>query len=163
MKELVRYRPGEAIRWLHTGAAGKRKSARDKSRSIVVPSDARGVGENVRTAAGALVELGKGALADLLHSQAMGTEFVLMDDGLEVIRGGSTRKIAYRQVKEIELRGDRATLVLERGSLTIKPPAYLVAGRVRVPIGWSRNEIEVPYELLIEELAARCGLDLDER
>ena len=45
-------------------------------------------------------------------------------------------------------------LVLDRGTLQIKPYAYVVAGKLKVPIGWARNGIEVPYELLIEELSS---------
>ena len=150
------------MRWLQVGAAGKRRSARDKSKTLAMPADARDLGINVRTAAGALMDMGKSALADLAHNQATHSEFVLLDDALEVVRPGSTRRIAYREIKSIELRAERATLVLERGSLTIKPVAFVVAGRIKVPIGWTRNEIEVPYELLVDEIAARCGLDLGE-
>ena len=56
------------------------------------------------------------------------------------------------------LRGDKATVVMERGSVNIRPEAYISSGRIKVPIGWERNEIEVPYEMLIDELAARAGI-----
>jgi hypothetical protein len=31
-----------------------------------------------------------------------------------------------------------------------------------VPIGWDRNGMEVPYELLVEELAARSRVEVDQ-
>jgi len=37
----------------------------------------------------------------------------------------------------------------------------VVAGRTKVPVGWRRNGLEVPYELLIDELAARSGRSIE--
>jgi hypothetical protein len=56
--------------------------------------------------------------------------------------------------------GDKLVLVLDKGSVLVKPFAYIVAGKIKVPIGWSRNGVEVPYELIIEELSARCDLQV---
>ncbi len=159
--DLVRYRAGEAIRWLETGAASKRKSAQAKSHSLAMPSDARALGVNVKSAAGALMEFGRGALTDLAHNQAMASEFVLHDENFEIVKPSSTKIVRYKDVKSFEMRGDKTALLLVGGSaVTIKPYAYVVAGRLKVPIGWSRNGIEVPYELLLEELSTRCGIEL---
>lgn len=158
--ELVRYKPGEAIRWLETGAASNRKSAQAKSKTLAIPSDARTLGANVRTAAGALMDIGRSALSELAHNQAMASEYVLHDDSFEVIRPNNSKKILYRDIKGFEVRGDKTVLLLEKGGVAIKPYAYVVAGRLRVPIGWTRNGIEVPFDLLLEELSARCGIDL---
>lgn len=162
--ETVRYRPGEALRWLHTGAENIRKVANERGKSVVRQSgiDQKKLGENLKTAAGALVDLGKSAYADVLHRQADATEYVLLDDRLDVVRGNKIDTIPYDQIQAIRMEGDRVTLVLTKGKLTIKPFAHLVAGRVRVPIGWSRNGMEVPYELLIEELAARSRHEIEE-
>jgi len=156
----VRYRPGEAMRWLETAANESKKSARLKSREMTPPRDMHGLGQNVVTAAGALMDLGKGAWAEMLRRQAEASEYILGDDSFEVVKVNSTRKFLYRNIKEIEQRGDKSVVRMESTSITIKPFAYIVAGRIRVPVGWVRNDQEVPFELLIEELSARCGIDL---
>lgn len=158
--EQVRYKPGEAIRWLETGATSKRKSAQEKSRMLTIPGDARTFGANVKSAAGVLMDLGRGALTDLAHNQVMASEYVLHDDSFEIIKPNSTKKVRYKDITGIEERGDKTILLLENSTVGIKPYAYVVAGRLKVPIGWSRNGIEVPYELLLEELSARIGIEL---
>jgi len=162
--ELVRYRPGEAIRWLQTGAENLRKGAQAKGKVAVTSSspDARAFGENLKTAAGALLEYSRSAYADLMHRQAEASEYILHDDHFDIVRGPNIKTIGYDRVTAIEIDRDRALLTLDKGSVTIKPFAHLVAGRARVPIGWTRNGIEVPFELLIDELSARCRVDLEE-
>jgi hypothetical protein len=164
--ELVRYRPGEAIRWLQTGAENIRRGAQAKGKAAATASapDARAFGENLKNAAGALIDYSKGAYADLMHRQAEASEYVLHDDYFDIVRGGNIKTISYDRVTSIEFTKDRAVINLEKGtSITIKPFAHLVAGRARVPVGWSRNGIEVPFELLIEELAARCKVEFEEK
>jgi len=161
----VRYAPGEAIRWLQTGADSSRKQARDKGRAIirsVQNVEQRALGKNVLTAAGALLEIGKSAWTDLLHAQAAAGEFLLEQESFSVIRAGASRDVPYKDVRAIQMKGDRCRLVLASGSVSIKPYAYIVAGRVKVPVGWNRNGLEVPFEMLIDELAARCGVDVQE-
>lgn len=162
--ELVRYRPGQAVRWLQTGADTIRKGASARGKSIVgqTGSDQRPLTENVRVAAGAIFDFGRSAYADMLHSQAQAQEFILLDDRVDIVRGSNVKTIPYALIKAIELKGDKATLTLERGFVHIRPFAHILSGRLKVPVGWSRNGIEVPYELLIDELAARCGLDIHE-
>lgn len=157
--ELVRYKPGEAIRWLETGAADSRKNARTKGRALTIPEDVQSLTQNVKSAAGALLDLGRSAMAEILHTQAMASEFVLQSDSFEIVKPNSTKKVFYKDVKSLEQKGDKVLLHLEKGAVTIKPYAYVVAGRLRVPIGWTRNGIEVPFDLLIEELSARCGIE----
>jgi len=164
--ELVRYRPGEAIRWLQTGAENIRRGAQAKGKAAATAGavDARAFGENLKNAAGAVLDYGKGAYADLMHKQAEASEYVLHDDYFDIVRGSNIKTITYEQVKSIEYEKDRATLNLDKGTqVLIKPFAHLVAGRARVPVGWSRNGIEVPFELLIEELAARCKVEFEEK
>jgi hypothetical protein len=161
--ELVRYRPGEAIRWLQTGAENIRRDAREKGKSVVgqTGTDQKTFGENLKTAASAVFEFGRGAYAELKHRQAEANEFVLHDKHVDIVRNGMIKTISYDLVKSVEMQGDRGTLVLEKGTVSIKPFAHIVAGKAKVPVGWTRNGIEVPYELLIEELAARCGVDIE--
>lgn len=162
--ELVRYKPGEAIRWIQTGADNIRKTAAARGRSIVNQTgiDQRPLTDNVKTAAGAILDLGRSAYADLLHHQAEASEYVLQQDHFDIVRGTSIKTIQYERVRAISYRNEKATLTLDKGTLTIRPFAYVVAGRLKVPVGWSRNEIEVPFELLIEEIAARCRLEIEE-
>jgi hypothetical protein len=159
--EIVRYRPGEAIRWLQSGAESFRKGAVTKGRSVVRQEEIRKIQDNLRDGMGALVDLGRSAWTDLLHRQAEASEYVLQEKHFDVVRPGNLKTVEYARVKSAEIRGDRMTLHLDRGTLVIKPYAYVVAGRVRVPIGWSRNGLEVPYELLAEELCARSGVELE--
>lgn len=157
--ELVRYRPGEAIRWLQTGAENIRREARTKGKTVV--EDGKTFGESIKTAANAMFEFGKGAYADLMHSQAEANEFVLHEKHVDIVRNGTIKSIEYAAVKSMEVNGEKTYLNLEKGRVSIKPFAYIVAGKAKVPVGWSRNGIEVPYELLLEELAARCGVEVD--
>lgn len=159
--ELVRYRPGDAVRWLKTGAETAKKQAKRQGVSLIRREGERTVMRDVSQVAGALIQSGRSALAELLHRRAEATEYVLGDEALEISGGGTTRHIRYEDVHAMRLEGDRATLVLARGSVSIRPYAHIVAGRLRVPVGWTRNDIEVPYELLLEELAARCGLEIE--
>lgn len=158
--EPIRYRPGEALRWLDVGAKDMRKSAARKGRGIVRREGHRTIGKDIKEAAGALFDMGKSALADLAHRQAMASEYILEDEVFEVSRGGSSKQYRYEEIESIERKGDRVILALDQGSLTIKPHAYIVSGRIKVPVGWVRNGLEVPYEILLDELAARCGKEL---
>lgn len=159
--EDVRYKPGEAIRWLQTGAQEIRQSARRHGKSLTRREGERSIGRDLRDMAGALTDLGKSALAELAHRQAEANEYVLHEGHVEIVSSGRIRSLTYADVRAIKLDADRASLVLEQGSVTIKPHAYIVSGRLKVPVGWTRNGIEVPYELLLDELSARCGRPID--
>ena len=162
--ETVRYRPGEALRWLQTGADNVRKAAGERGKSVFrqTGTDQKRPIENLKTAAGALVDFGRGAYAEVLHRQAEAMEYVLLDDRLDLVKGPKIESVSWESIKGVRMEGDRARLILEKGQLTIKPFAHLVAGRVKVPVGWTRNGMEVPYELLIEEIAARARREIEE-
>jgi hypothetical protein len=158
--EPIRYKPGEAIRWLETGAEANRKSAKQKGREVFAPGVPAGakLGQGV----GALIDFGRGAWTDIVHKQAEASEYVLQEDRFDVVSGNSIKTVPYLEVKKITIKAEKATVTLHRGStMTIKPYAYITAGRVRVPVGWMRNGMEVPYDLLIEELSARCGVEVE--
>jgi hypothetical protein len=159
MSMVIRYRPGEALRWLGVGADGIRRDATERGRRLAEGKDRGAWHENARTAVGALVDLGKSAYADVLTRRLDASEYVLQEDRLDIVRGPQIESVPYRRIGRIEVKGDRITLMLDRGQVVIKPFAHIVAGRAKVPIGWMRNGIEVPYEQLVEELAARAGLD----
>ena len=124
--------------------------------------DSKTIGENLKTAAGALFDFGKGTYAEMMHRQAEDSEYVLQESQFDVVNGGMIKSIPYDRVFALHLRGDRGILTLDKGIVTIKPFAYIVAGRAKVPVGWVRNGIEVPYELLLLELSARCGIEMQE-
>jgi hypothetical protein len=160
--ELIRYKPGEAIRWLELGAQDLRKSAQRKGKSLVRREGERSIGKDVRQVAGALMGMGKGALADILHHQAQASEYILHDSYFEIVTPNRIRSFKYDSVASIKRKGDKATVVLDQGSVTIRPHAFILSGRVKVPVGWSRNGMEVPYEVLIDELAGRCDVDIED-
>ena len=162
--ETVRYRPGEALRWLQTGAENIRKAAGERGRSVIRQSgtEQKRPVENLRTAAGALADLGRSAYAEALHKKAESMEYVLLKDRLDLIQGPRIESVPWDSIKGIKVEGDRAHLILDKGRVTLKPFAHLVAGRVKVPVGWTRNGIEVPYELLVEEIAARAKREIEE-
>jgi len=161
MSELVRYSPGEAIRWLEYGAGSLRDSAKKQGLSLVRREGERSIGKDLTDVLGTLVKAGKGTVAELLHQQVDATEYVFDEDHLELSKGSYRKKVRYDEVKKIKKHGDKFTVVLGQGSLNVTPYAHIVAGTVKVPIGWQRNGIEVPYELLIEELSARCRVDVE--
>jgi len=164
--EPIRYRTGEAIRWLKTGAEAIRKEAKDKGRQVVqqgAPKDVRDVGGRVATAASAVMDFGKSAWADFKYSDLEHTEFVLTDEGFDIVKGSSIKSISYKSVTKMQRKADRVTLTLDRGgSILVKPHAYIVASGLKVPVGWTRNGMEVPYDLLLDELSARCGVNIED-
>jgi hypothetical protein len=163
--EPIRYKTGEAIRWLKTGAEAIRKEAKDKGRQVVqpgTPKDFRDASGRVAAAAGAVLDFGKSAWADFKAGELEHTEYVLTDEGFDIVKGSSIKSIPYERVQKIQRRSDRAILTLDRGSIVIKPHAYILAGGLKVPVGWVRNGMEVPYELLMDELSARCGVNIED-
>lgn len=161
MSELVRYTPGEAIRWLEFGAESYRDSAKKQGVSLVRREGERSIGKDLTDVFGTLVKAGKGTIAELLHQQYEATEYTFDEDQFEFSKGTQRKSVRYTDVKKIKRHGEKVTVVLAQGSVNINPYAHIVAGAVKVPIGWQRNGIEVPYELLIEELAARCRLEIE--
>lgn len=158
--EAVRYKPGEAVRWMESGADRIRSESKRKAQSVFRREGARSVGRDVTETVGALFDAGAAALAELRHRQAEAAQYLLEDEGFTVISMTGSKKVRYDEVANIRLDGDHCLIELERGSVSIRPFAHIVAGRVKVPVGWARNGVEVPFELLIEELAARAGLDV---
>jgi hypothetical protein len=160
--EIVRYRPGEAIRWLRTGGEKIRQDAQSRTRTAVQTHSAsdRPVMDNLRHISGAMFNVGKGAYAQMVHHLAEGNEYVLQEKHLDIVKGNSIKTIPYDRICGMTLKGDRAILKLDQGSIVVRPVAHVSAGSVKVPVGWNRNGLEVPYELLLEELAARAGVQL---
>ncbi|MBI1332910.1 MAG: hypothetical protein GC165_08520 [Armatimonadetes bacterium] len=161
--EIVRYKPGEAIRWFQTEAGRLKSDAKASGRAATEPQsvDMQGISETVKNAASAVFNLGRSAYAEMAHIRANASEFVLLDDRMDIVSGTSIKAVPYSSVKKITLKGDKAQLILDKGTFTIKPFAYIVSGPLKVPIGWERNGLETPYHLIIEELAARCNKEVE--
>ncbi|MCX7799435.1 MAG: hypothetical protein N2109_03730 [Fimbriimonadales bacterium] len=159
--ETVRYRPGEVLQWLEVGAVQFRRNARDKGSEALRRHEDAPVSANLRAAAEAAVDLGKGALAELARLKAERTEYILGEHSFEAVQAGRLRSIRYDAVQSIVQKGDTYHLHLANGrSLAIRPPAHLLVGRLKVPVGWIRNGLQVPYSVLADELAARCGVNI---
>jgi malonyl CoA-acyl carrier protein transacylase len=158
--QVVRYRPGEAIRWLDGAAEEALGQAKEKASAVT--QNGAGWTERIKKVAGALGELGRGAQAELTRRRAAVSEFVFRDEDFTVSRAGSRQTFPYSAVKRFAKDKDKVVVTLAHAALTIRPYAYVVAGKLKVPVGWDRNGSEVPYELLFEEWAARCRLEVVE-
>lgn len=156
---VVRYRPADAVRWLQMGSESAARDAQRRGQAALKSGD--DLRRNFRDAAGALIGAGKTAFAQAMHAQANATEYVLYEELMEVVQGAKTKTIRYEDVKSIEVHGDRARVVLKEGEIKVDPPAHICVGRVRVPIGWERNGMEVAYDVLLDELGARCKVPLE--
>ncbi|MBL8087654.1 MAG: hypothetical protein JNM85_06230 [Chthonomonas sp.] len=160
MSDYILYRPAEAIQWLRHGAQTMRGKAKRSGMGIVRREGARGIAKDLTQAASAVIEVGKSAVADLMHLQAAATEYTLGPEGFFVNRSTGGKQIPYKDIRTIRRAKDGFLVELERGSVTISPPAHIVAGGVKAPVGWLRNEVEVHFELIGEELAARAQLEI---
>ncbi|MBI5708166.1 MAG: hypothetical protein HZC36_14385 [Armatimonadetes bacterium] len=159
--DVIRYRPAEAVKWLSHGAGHLRKEAARQSGSILRREGTRTIQKDLMDAAEVLLGVGKSAIAEIMHVGAAGVEYILHKDRFEVHKGNSMKVYRYKDVMAMKMRGDRLSVQMKAATATIAPPAHIVSARVRVPIGWSRNGIEVPYEMLLDELSARCGIEIE--
>lgn len=158
----VTYRPPDVLHWLSMGSQEAIQSAKRKGMALTKSDPEASVKKKLLQAASAAADLGRGAAADLIHRQAAETIYRLHDGHMDVRTPMSRQTIEYGAVSAIKSRGkDRFTVEYEGGTLTIRPIASIASGRIRVPIGWMRNEIEVPFTMLLQELSARCGLEIE--
>lgn len=160
--ETVRYKAPEITLWLQVASRGARKAKITSKESTVSGPDE--ISATLRRAAGAIVGFGRERLSELKQKQTEATEYTLEQDRLEARTLGRAKSLTYKDVVQIERKGgDRVVFRTADSSLTIAPVAHLVVGRVKAPIGWLRNGIEVPFETLIEEIAARSGKQIEEK
>lgn len=155
------YRPVDILHWFGMESRSARRSGFHKGGQVAKKATEQGVVQGLKLAASAAYELTKGAAGDLVQTQASQTEYVLHETGFEALDIVRRTKIDYKQVQKIVAKGgDKFMVVSETGNVTIKPVAHLLAGHLKVPVGWVRNGMEVPYSTLVEELAARCEVDV---
>lgn len=154
------YRPAEAMVWFQIESKRSNVRAKAKSRQAAHAMGQQPV-EGLKSVADAALSFGSSAWQDLKSKSENQTRYELHESGFEVFGLGRRVKIDYREIIAIQIMdGDKYRLVHRQGRLIIKPPAHLVSGKLRVPVGWQRNGSEVPYNVLIDELAARSGVSV---
>lgn len=158
---LTTYKPAEVMHWFDTESRRTHAIARTQTKDIARTANEEGILPSIKQAATAALSMTKGAYGTVVQKQAQETRYDLFDTGFEFIDITRRVKIDYNQIRQIVAKpGDRYQILYNGGSVTIKPPAHLVAGKYRVPVGWLRNGTEVPYLTLIEELSARSGIEI---
>ncbi len=157
MADPIVYKPADILRWLKLGTETLRSGMEPKV------SDAPGFKKAVVEALGRALDYGKGAVADITSRGIEKLEYRLYDDRFEFYSPGSTKSVYYKDVKRIETSNRGFKLATSNGSVSIRPYAWLTVSGVKVPIGWERNGMEVPFELLVEELAARTKTPVQSR
>jgi hypothetical protein len=163
VEEPVVYSPPACIQWFEVGAGGIKQDARAKAKAAKVGLQEKDLGTALKEGLSAAMRAGRAAMANLAGKRSEATEVRLYEDHFELVSLLKTVSIPYKEVRSIAPSPGgkhRYTLTLRSGEHTLSPVAYLVSGSARVPVGWQRNGMEVPYLLLIEELAARCGVEV---
>ena len=160
--QTITYRPPDILHWFSTGSQEAIDSAKRRSRDFTKKAGESTVKENILKVAGVAAEFSRGAAADLVHRQASETVYKLFDEEIDVRGPVSSYTIKYDSIRAIYANTkDKFTIEHDAGTLTVRPVAHLVSGKVRVPLGWDRNNIEVPFTMLLEELSARCGVEIE--
>lgn len=158
----VVYTPAEVLHWFDTDTKRTQSVARQKSIVAAKKTNEEGIIPGIKEAASAAYNFGKGAIGTIVQKSAEETRYELHESGLESINLTRRLKVDYTEIRQIIANSnDRFQILFNGGSLTIKPVAHLVAGRHRAPVGWVRNGVEVPYAMLIEEISARSGIEIE--
>jgi len=158
----VYYKAADVLHWFGEDAKNAKSLAKKRGKELVKTTSESGIVDGIKHAANMAASYGRGAFGDLVHKQASDTGFVLYETGFEIADMVKKKKVDYDAVRQIVSKpNDRYQVFYDGGSVTIRPVAHLVAGRLRVPVGWVRNGMEVPYVMLIEEISARCGVEID--
>lgn len=149
----IYYRPAEVLHWLRLHEEPARP-AKPKARQGDWVAPLKDIFETALTQ-------GKSALQKVDQKAAEGAGYILSDTHIEFEATPARRSVAYTSITAIhQLTPDKFQVDYKGGHFTIRPVAHLTTGRIKVPIGWVRNGTEVPYHLLVQELAARCGIPI---
>jgi hypothetical protein len=150
---VARYRPADAIRWIEIGT---RRLAKPGDLPFDPPADARAaVVEALRKA----LSLGKSKVAEFQGKAIRAREYFLYEDRFEAVLPSGVRNVQYADVESLEVRRAGAfVLRLRKGRFTLKPYAWLSVPGARIPLGWERNGVAVPFETLPEEIALRANV-----
>ena len=157
----VTYKPAEVMQWFDTESKRTNAIVKSQTKDIARVANEEGLIPTIKQAATAALSMTKGAYGSVVQKQAQETRYELFESGFQFIDITRRVRIDYNQVRQIISKpGDRYQILYNGGSITIKPPAHLVAGKYRVPVGWERNGTEVPFLMLIEEISARSGIEV---
>jgi hypothetical protein len=149
---VVRYRPADAIRWIEVAIQSPASTIESTAGA---PETLR---EAVLTAFGRWLDLGKETTAELLVRSIRATEYRLHETFLEVQGLTGAKRYPYADLHSVEFKkGDRFLFRGENAKLTVRPYAYFAISGLRIPLGWERDGLPVPYRLLAEEIALRSG------
>jgi hypothetical protein len=157
----VYYRPAEIIGLIGEDSNESRHRARKQTKEISRATEEQGIGGGLRQAANVVMSLGRGAFGEVLRRQVESVGYVLDGENFEYKTLTGRKSVPYKDVTDIISKsGDKFEVKFKDGAVVIKPIAHLVSGRFRVPIGWLRDGMEVPYTMLIDELSSRCGVEI---
>lgn len=157
----VYYKPPEISHWLEEGSKTARDAGKEKTKELAKATSHFDIAQSIKAAASAAKGFGKSAMAELAQRKIDEVSYTLYDDAVEYESLTGRKRIAFNEITTImKQKNDRFTIASESAEIHIKPIAHLVTSRVKVPIGWNRSGMEVPYGLLIEEISARCGVDI---
>ncbi len=105
------------------------------------------------------MEEGKGSFAKMVSEYLEKLEYRLYEDRVEITKGSRVSTFAYSDLQRCEMpRSYEFRFLSSKGTLTIRPYAWLSVRGLKVPLGWRRDRLEVPYLQLGEELADRARL-----
>lgn len=156
------YKPADVLHWFETDVRRSSLEARARGREAARKAGEEGLVSSLREAAGAGLSFGRGAVGGIVQRQAEETRYELHETGFECVDLTRRVRVDYGSVRQILARpNDRYEVLYNGGRVTVKPVAHLVSGRFRVPVGWTRNGTEVAYAMLIEELSARSGVEIE--
>ena len=158
MAEVVIYKPADILRWLKLGSEGLRKDS--KLPVIAGEHNAQTIKKAVGSIVGKALDFGKGAVAAAGGWAIDKLEYRMDASRIEIAGTGLPKAVQYADVQAV--RAVKRSFQVDAGSasFTIKPYAWLVVSGIKVPLGWERNGMEVPFRLLAEELAARAKVKL---
>ncbi|MCW5936259.1 MAG: hypothetical protein KIT11_03005 [Fimbriimonadaceae bacterium] len=155
---VVTYRPASALKWAELDKISWKETLQ-KSRGVSLNSSE--VIGAIKEAAGRATAFGKSAVRDYTTRQAVQVSYHLLDTSFLVVSSGAQRAVDYTEIRAIRERPENSfELVTASEPVVIKPPALLCVGKQKVPVGWERNGIEVPYLFLVEELVSRTGKEV---
>lgn len=161
-QRMIRYRPADAIRWLESAPGTQMKKAGRYSKTafsnLGSMSGETGPKARLVSAAKALAAVVKSAAAEISKSKAEAQEFAISESSLFISEGGSLKEIPFAAITGLDVDGFTAVFHHAGGSFSIKPYGLILVGSAKAPIGWDRDGQDVPFDFLIEEIAARCGL-----
>ena len=160
--DSVTYRSPDLLHWFGAGSDAAAESAKRRTKAAAEGASKSDIKRSLVNVAGAALDIGRMAAVDFVKRQIEDTVYRFDDDGMDVQLAIGTKRVLYDEVKSIVAKtNDRYEVKFVGGTMTVKPVAHLVSGRVRVPIGWVRNGLDVSYATLVQELAARCDLDIE--